>query len=691
MDIYLKSGNIIYLILIAILSGIVAYFYYKKSDLQSPKKIIFPVIRFFSLFFILLLFLTPILSFIKSSLPESKNIILIDASKSLEIENRFNDELKILNQKTPAGNSNYLFGNGLIKEIKQGDFYSIKNQIANSGTTNLFKTLSGLSSIQNINSVSILSDGNVNEGGNPSELARSFDVPFSYILIGDTSQKKDVLIKNVYVNEYAYIDSKVPVKIEAESFKTNEQIKLNLFEEDNLIESKTLSVNDKISSYTVDFNLLSGTEGIKKYKIEAEPIKDEITLKNNSEYFFVNYLSNKFKILVYSGGPSADFGYLKEQLSTINNFQITYQTQKNANDFYEPKAVNYNEYDAIIFSGFPTAQTNSVLLNELKTSIDKFKTSLVYIESRNVDYSKLTMFQDNLPFTISGSSNNELETSLKLISGSEFTKSNDLNSFNSSPQVFTNSSSYNIKPQAETILINSKNSQPAFVISNSADKNSAAMLFHGFYKLRLNKQNDLSPVFNKLLSSSIIAISSQDKKKIMDFTLSSSIAGVNDEVILKARLKNAEELSSPQVKVKITSNSFIKDIELNKISSDYFEGTFRNDSKGDYKITADLFSNSSLIEAANQRLLIDENNLEFKKTNSDRTILAELSSLTNGRNLTNLTKSEISSYLDSLNTAKNDIVKAQSDFNLKFNPYFLSLVIFFLCLEWFLRKRNNLS
>lgn len=693
MDIYLRSGNIVFLILMAIIAGGTAYLYYRKSNLESPKKYIFPAIRFFSIFFILLLFLTPVLSFVTSDSNDAKNTILIDASGSLEIENRRNDELNYIKNKIPAKNTFYYFSNGLLNEVKHNDIDSISKITTNTNSTNLFKTLSALSNFQNINSINILSDGIFNEGGNPVELAKSFNVPFSYVLIGDTAQKKDALVKNIYVNSTAFIDSKVSVKAEINSYRINENLKVSLYEEETLIESKTITVTDKNNLYEADFTISSGTEGIKKYKIEIVEVTGEITNKNNTDYFFINYLNNKFKILVYGGGPSADFAFLKEQLSAINNFQVTYQTQKSANEFYEPSANNYKDFDAIVFSGFPVQQTSASLLNEIKASIDKYKTPLIFIESRNTDYSKLSVFSDNLPVSITSSSNNEVETQLKLVtnSNSEYLKSTDLSSINSAPSVFTNSGSYSAKPGAESILINSKNSQPSLVILNTNDKNSAAFLFHGFYKLRLNKQNDFSPVFNKLLSSTIISISSKDKKKIMDFELSKSIVGVDDEVILKARLKNFEEIMATVIKVKINSKDFSKEIELNKISADYFEGKFTPSVKGDYKFTADLLSNGNLLETSNARLQVDENNFEFKKTNSDKTILSEIATATNGRNFTSYSKGQIENYLDSLNSSQIQKNDSRKDFNLKFNLYFLSLLIFSLCLEWFLRKRNNLS
>lgn len=689
MDIFLKSGNILYLIAAIIISAAAAYLYYRKSNLNSPKKFIFPVVKFFSTFFILALFLTPVLSFINNDSPASKNIFLIDVSKSLTIEDRFRIEADYLKDKIPGGSKVFSFADGLLREVND----SIQNSTGGVSSTNLFKTINSLSSFSPVNSINIISDGNVNDGGNPADLAKSFNTPVSYILTGDTAQKKDALVKNIYVNKNAFIDSKVIVKAEVNAYFINGELKVSLFEEENRIESKTLAVNEKSNLYEVEFNVSSGTEGIKKYKVKIDDVKDEITYKNNVDYFFINFHNNKFKILIYSGSPSADYAYLKEIFSSINNFQPVFQTQKSSSEFYETTVSSYKDFDAIVFAGFPVQQTNTALLNDIKAALDKNSTPLIFMESRNIDYTKLELFKENLPVSILNHSNTEAESQLKLIqnSGSEFTKSSDFNLINSAPSIFINLNSYSVKPGAESFLISSKNSQPAAIILNSEKKSSAAFLFHGFYKLRLNKQNDFTSVLSKIISSSIFSISSKDKKKILDFELSKNVSSANDDVILRARIKNASEINSPSVKVTISSGSFNNEIELKKINSEYFEGVFTPQNEGDYKLTAGLYSAGSLVDASPQRLLAGENNLEFKKTNSDKTLLSELAASTGGRNLTGYSKSQIQSYLDSVSNSKTYVSGARKDFNLKFNPYFLSLVIFFLCLEWFLRKRNNLS
>ena len=82
-----------------------------------------------------------------------------------------------------------------------------------------------------------------------------------------------------------------------------------------------------------------------KYKIEIEPLEDEITKKNNFNDFFIKYLNNKFKVLVIAGGPSPDLGYVSEELKRIRNFETTFLTQKSADAYYEDIVPDLNEFD----------------------------------------------------------------------------------------------------------------------------------------------------------------------------------------------------------------------------------------------------------------------------------------------------------------------------------------------------------
>ncbi|MEP7146178.1 MAG: CARDB domain-containing protein, partial [bacterium] len=291
--------SFIFIPAILIIAFVISYFYYKHTKLDGIQKKLFTALRFLSLFFIFLLLSSPVISFLNSLVQDPVNVFLIDNSLSLTIENRIEQLKKKLNyniSNTEAGeteNLYFLFSENLIKELKSSEFESVSYDGINNFQTNLTLPLYDLQSRllnKNVSSVTLISDGMINEGGNPATAARSLNVPVNYILIGDTIQKNDLVVKNIFYNKTAFIESNVPLKAEINSYGYDRDIKVNLYEEDKMIDSRNLKVINSQNSYEVSFNVTSDAEKISKYKIEIESLSDEITVRNNYTEFFIKFV-----------------------------------------------------------------------------------------------------------------------------------------------------------------------------------------------------------------------------------------------------------------------------------------------------------------------------------------------------------------------------------------------------------------
>src|SRR6187402_2051482 len=144
MDFSFKTDySFIFIPAILIIAFVISYFYYKKTKLEGLQKKLFTVLRFLSLFFILLLLSSPVISYLNSKVQDPVNVFLIDNSQSLVIENR-NEKLKeILNDRirntgTPgAENLYFLFSGNLYKQIQDNEFESSSYDGINNFQTNL--------------------------------------------------------------------------------------------------------------------------------------------------------------------------------------------------------------------------------------------------------------------------------------------------------------------------------------------------------------------------------------------------------------------------------------------------------------------------------------------------------------------------------------------------------------------------
>jgi len=703
MDINFKADyNFLIIILILVISAAISYFYYRKSKLDSSLKKLFYVLRTLSVFFLLLLFLSPVISLFSKSFRAPVNVFLLDNSESLLIENRFEKLKEEAESNGNGGDDNsenkyYLFSGNLFNEINYRDIKNIEYTGPDNFSTNLsntFTSLQDLSTGMNLSSVTVISDGMFNEGGNPVYRARSLNVPVNYFLIGDTIQKNDLVLKNVFYNKTSFIESTVPIKAVINSFNIDRTIKVNLFEDNRISEVKEIKVIPGQAVYNVDFKVRSNSESVKKYRIEIEPEEDEITDKNNFEEFFIKYTDNKFKLLVLSGGPSPDFAFISDELKKVKNFEAKFLTQKTGNEFYEGTFPFKEVFDSYILIGYPTSVTDPVYLNEIRENISRDKSSLILFSSRNTDYGKLSLLDEYIPFTVSNYSPAETETKVSAVSSINrdlFSESRILSEIKNLPGIFKTQTVFTVKPSAETVLISENRAEPAMIIQNTSDKKSMAFLVYGFYKWRLNNRNiNFSEIMTDLLTNYIIKISGKDARKKFIIETTKPVYSKYENVIFNARLNNIDHKGSIKIRVNIKGSNFNKSIDLIQKSNSVFENQIRLTDDGDYEYDAELITDNVVQETYYNKFGIGTNNFEYKSTRADNEILSSLSAETGGVNFSNIDASSINDSLRKNNRKSADNITSFKKFELNINPYYLFGLILVLCMEWFLRKRNNL-
>jgi len=692
------SYSIIYVFLLIIISVCLSFLYYRKSVLPRRQKYSLTALRFFSVFFILFLFLYPFYKFFTSG--KNLNCIIIDNSLSLKIENRDSVLKNIVMNKFPesSGNSDnmyLLFSNSIVGEISEKNIKDINYDSSLNYETNLTKTFESIRQYYNnrkISSITIISDGLINEGGNPSYVASALGIPVNYYLIGDTIQKKDLLIKNVFFNKTCFIDSKTPVNVEINSYNYDKKIKINLFEDEKLIDFKYIDVSKNELSYNVLFNVFSPSVSIKKYKIEIENEPGEITYVNNSKEFFIKYIDNKIKVLVISGGPSPDVAFITEEIKKIKNIESRFLTQKSSVDFYEGKLQDNPDFQCLFLVGFPTDVTSLNTLNILKEIIIKNNASVFFISGSNTQFDKLYTLEDYLPFKSLKQNGNEIETGIRSVIGAS-DEPNGIFKFpemlNKLPGIFYPSVDFHVKPNADILLLASANNKPVFTILNFGKLHSAAFFCYDFYKWRLNPVNINSEIFlENLISGTILSLTDKEKTKNLTVETGKQIYGRGEIVTVKCFLNNPEE--NENLTATLSGKNLIKEIKLQKLNNAEYDGETEITEKDDYYIKAELLKNSISLDNDVQRISVNTNNEEFILTKPDAAILKNLSNLTEGLDFTNKDYKGITAELNKQNDKYINTVQEIKKLYLNTNPYYLIFLFLILSLEWFIRKRENL-
>jgi hypothetical protein len=137
----------------------------------------------------------------------------------------------------------------------------------------------------------LISDGIYNTGTSP--LYSPGRVPISTIGVGDTTNRVDLVLKNVAYNKITYQGNKFPVRAEVIVQELpNQKVTISV-----LKNGKVLSTQQKDSGTNsflgFDFSIEALEKGIQRLDVVVEPVRGEASLKNNRSSSSPGYKSHQ--------------------------------------------------------------------------------------------------------------------------------------------------------------------------------------------------------------------------------------------------------------------------------------------------------------------------------------------------------------------------------------------------------------
>jgi len=663
------------------------YLYYRKQLLPFKAKFFLSLLRFLTLFFLFFLLSTPILSYISSRSLKPVNILLADNSLSMELGGRDSIIREQTEKISKLGNFNLILFSQGINLIGSEQIPKVYPDSIVRTSTNLAQSLNEIMNLypdNTIASVTILSDGNFNEGENILLQAQALNCPINYLLIGDTATKMDIAIEKIDYNKISYIHTRTPIKVTISSSLYTGKITATLLEENVPIETKTINISEQNEFTSITFYVESGEPGIKKYRISIEPVNNEFTILNNYEDFYLKFLDNQFKILVISGAPSPDYAFLKSTLESIAEFKTTFRTLKTFSDFYEGNFPENEPFNCLVFIDFPQKKTDDKIITQLLKYIQATEPSIFLFFSDRTSEEKLKQLTDIIPLnitalnesfktTIYSSENIELSSQLKLL-----------------PPVLVKHIIVN--PSVMPELFSTFSNIPVYFTSQNTHIPFSILSVTGFYRWRLNELPiDGESIFRNFLASEITSLI--DRKKTLELFIETDRAVYSpyDKIKIFIRI-NAPLMTSKSNKVNLflrTSNDSLLGV-FNLENSSNTETQIRLKHKTEYQLFAQLLNEDNVIATDLCRFTVDKNLKEYKDIKATPLILNTLATNTGGKNLSSQSEKEIEQLFHNYISQKENKIQSYSQIILNFNPFVLLCLILFLSLEWFFRKKYNL-
>jgi hypothetical protein len=360
----MSTLTILFIVLAAIIAFMMVFFqYFFKEKQKGRHLLVFAVLRFFSIFFILVLFINP-----KTTIKQFEDIkpslnILVDNSSSIGYSGQ-EAQIKSLLELTKS--------NKELNEKFAINYYAFSDQVAKQDTfnfdqqeTNILISLQSLEAInsEDIAPVVLITDGNQTQGAN-YEFYRSKQQIYP-VIVGDTVRYDDLQISQVNVNRYTTLNNKFPVEV----FMLYDGIEavnktLTVRKNNTVVFSRTVQFSQDKNSQNIRFHLPASSVGIHNYNISIAPLSNEKNKLNNDHNFSIEVIDEQAKILIISAINHPDISMLKRSIEMNQQRKVSVINDLNTN-------IKLNDYQLVILYQ-PNRDFNNIINNILNSNTNVF-------------------------------------------------------------------------------------------------------------------------------------------------------------------------------------------------------------------------------------------------------------------------------------------------------------------------------
>ncbi len=300
---------------------------------QSRKLLLF-VLRLAAFALLLLILLKPELEFRKSQFLKNSIAVLLDNSKSLSIKTDESPRIDLV-KKALKANASYLENLGKDFNVDYYFFSDDMEKVAVGSVENLYRAyrpftdlarvfdeLAGRYPGPSLQGVLLFSDGAdlAQESGEISrslmERLKAMESPIHTLQAGSNEGFKDLAIEAVSASDFGFVQQ--PLRISLTVFSSslgNRNIPLVLKEGDRIMVSKIVEVREDTKRYEVELEFTPQSAGKRIYSLSLPRFSGEFILTNNEKEFEINVVRDRIRVLHLNGRPSWDSRYLREVLA----------------------------------------------------------------------------------------------------------------------------------------------------------------------------------------------------------------------------------------------------------------------------------------------------------------------------------------------------------------------------------------
>jgi len=650
-----------------------------KTKYSKSLRWIFGVLRFITLFLLLVLLINPKFKSETYSIEKPKLPIIVDNSASI-VELKQTDNVSALLEKLKSNKelnekfdlSFFSFGS---------DFDALDSLSFSEKNSNLSKALDATNELfKNETAPTILvTDGNQTLGSDYEFTSATYKNLIYPFILGDSTTYTDLKIERLNSNRYAFLKNKFPVEaILVYTGAGSVTSQFTITQGGTTIYRETISFSEDTNSKTLNFTLPASNVGLQKYTAKITPLEDEKNKTNNSKQFAVEVIDQATNVLVVSDIIHPDLGALKKAITANEQRTITIKKPSEA-------VSALNDYQLIVL--YQPDRSFTKLYSEIKS----LKKNTLTISGTDTDWNFLNSIQQEF----------KKETSLQTEDVSATLNNNygtfaveDIG-FNEFPPLKTTFGELSVTTPHQTLLGQSINGfeteSPLLATMELNGKRNAIWDGEGFWKWRAQSylQTESFQEFDGFIGKLVQYLASNKRRSRLEVN-DETFYYNNNPIKISAQYFDKNYVFDSRAALNITlQNTETKEQTVFPLllKNNFYEVDLNSLPAGEYKYTVSV-TNESISRSGNFTIL--DFNVEQQFLNADVSKLQRVAQNTKGRAYFS---SEMDAMIESLiaDDSYQSIQKSeQKTVPLIDWKYLLALIVLALSAEWFIRKYNGL-
>jgi hypothetical protein len=676
----LNLETILYIVIAAIISLIVTLFIYGyKTKYTSRLRWIFGLLRFTTLFSILVLLINPTFKTNTYSIEKPKLPVLVDNSYSIASLGQTQGAINVVEafQQNKALNDKFD-----VSYFEFGTDYKLLDTLSfDQKNTNISNVLSSVQELfdSEIAPTIIVTDGNQTLGTDYQYSTSKLKHPVYPVILGDSIKYQDLKIQSLTSNRYSFLKNKFPVEAVLVYNGTGRvSSEFVVTKKNRVVYRKPVLFSQTNNTHIITFSLPAQSVGLQDYTASIRPLETEKNKVNNTKRFAVDVIDQTTNVLIVSSVLHPDIGMLKKAITTNEQRSVTFSKPQDAaavlNDYQLVILYQPNSEFASVYKELKKLKKNTFVFTGLETDWSFVNSVQKYYQKEVVNQNEQVTAGLNLNYGVFG---------ISPIGFSDF------------PPLQTKFGSLYINTPHQTILeqfVDGIASESPMLATIEIDGNRHA-IWDGqdLWKWRSQSYRETQSFedFDTFMGKMIQYLGSNKRRSRLEVS-SASFYYNNTPINISAQYFDKGFVFDPRAELTITvvdTNTKKSTVYPLLLKNNFYEVGLNSLQAGSYSYTISV-KDQQIARSGSFTIL--EFNIEQQFLNANSKSLERLALKTGGAIFY---PSQIDGLIDKLITNQSYVSTEKSQQKavpLIFIKWLLALIAFCLSIEWFIRKFNGL-